>query len=275
MVYAVIGLDAGWSDPSAAEVIAGTLAGGGTATWAGNYVAPTADGTYDWPSAATGLTASTAYRIAIVWSDGNTPSNVAVGSFSSAGGGTTTLLPSVGGIDVNGNAPGLVSRLAPATGDVNVTGRVAALANRLAPATGNVNVTGRVPGLVSRLATDTADISVTGYTPTVSALSSSVDIAPTTGRVSVSGYVPDVVYPQDPGGGGRGGNAWHRRLRPDDYLPFLETVRTLRPVSGATGIVRGYVPKLSAIMQHDEPDLEIPEEVLAMVLELFEKWETA
>jgi len=89
-VYAVIGPDAGWSDPTAAEVIAGTLAGGGAATWAGNYPAPTVDGTYDWPSAATGLTASTAYRIAIVWSDGNTPSNVAVGSFSSASSGAAS-----------------------------------------------------------------------------------------------------------------------------------------------------------------------------------------
>jgi len=35
------------------------------------------------------------------------------------------------------------------------------------------------------------------------------------------------------------------------------------------------VPKLSAIMQHDESDLEVPEEVLARALELLEEWETA
>jgi len=220
--------------------------------------------------------------------------------FSSAGpSGTTTLSPSVGGVDVTGTAPALASRLAPTTGNVNVTGHTPGLVSRLAtdtadisvtgyapsvavvtlvaPATGEIDLSGYVPAIVAvtRLSPSAGEIDVTGYVPTVSALSSSVDIIPTTGSVSVGGYVPTVIYPPVSGGGGRGGNAWHRRLRPDDYLPFLETVRTLRPASGATGIVRGYVPKLSAIMQHDEPDLEIPEEVLGMVLELFEEWDTA
>lgn len=86
LVYAVIGPDSGWTDPTAAEVIAGRLAGGGAATWAGNYIAPSADGTYDWPSVATGLAAGTTYRVAVVWTDGVTTSNVGVGSFTTTAG---------------------------------------------------------------------------------------------------------------------------------------------------------------------------------------------
>ncbi len=90
-VYAVIGPHAGWMDPTAAEIIAGTLSGGATAIWAGNYASPSVSGTYDWPSAASGLTAGTAYRVAVVWSDGHSTSNVGVGSFTTTSGAGVTI----------------------------------------------------------------------------------------------------------------------------------------------------------------------------------------
>jgi hypothetical protein len=76
-LYAVIGPDSGWTDPSDLEIQAGTLAGGGTATWNGNTVAPTVDGAFDWPAIASGLSGGP-FRVAFVWWDGATFSNVAV-----------------------------------------------------------------------------------------------------------------------------------------------------------------------------------------------------
>jgi hypothetical protein len=72
-LYAVIGLASGWTDPSAAAVVSGS----GFA-WSGNVVSPTSSQTFDWPTAATGLTAGTSYRLAVVWNDGTNSSTVAV-----------------------------------------------------------------------------------------------------------------------------------------------------------------------------------------------------
>lgn len=77
-LYAVIGPNAGWTDPTSAEIIAGTLAGGGAVTWSGNVAAPITTTTFDWPTDATGLTPGVHYRGALVWSDGTTVSNVEV-----------------------------------------------------------------------------------------------------------------------------------------------------------------------------------------------------
>ena len=77
-LYYVIGPSSGWTDPSAAEVKLGQLAGGGAATASGNEAAPTSSQTYTFSSDATGLTANTSYRIAFVWSDGTDNSNVEV-----------------------------------------------------------------------------------------------------------------------------------------------------------------------------------------------------
>ena len=92
-LYAVIGPNAGWTDPTAAEIKAGQLSGGGAATWAGSTTAPTVTtAPFDWPSDATGLSASTSYRIAFIWSDGSSDSNIAVGTFTSSTGTVTVAL---------------------------------------------------------------------------------------------------------------------------------------------------------------------------------------
>lgn len=79
-LYYVIGPSSGWSDPSAAEIKAGQLSGGGGATASGNETSPTSTTTFTFTSPATGLTSGTSYRIAFVWSDGTNNSNVAVSS---------------------------------------------------------------------------------------------------------------------------------------------------------------------------------------------------
>lgn len=71
-MYAVIYPD-GSGPPTAAQIIAGYS---GTAVWAGSTAAPTAAGTFDWPTTATGLTGGTSYRIAFAWSNGSDTSNV-------------------------------------------------------------------------------------------------------------------------------------------------------------------------------------------------------
>ena len=76
-LYAVI-YPAAASDPTAAEIKAGHQSGGSAATWAGNELAPTTSTTYDWTTPATGLSSSTSYKIAFVWSYGSENSNVAV-----------------------------------------------------------------------------------------------------------------------------------------------------------------------------------------------------
>ena len=87
-IYWVIGPSAGWTDPSGAEVVAGTLAGGAGPTDFGDEVSPTVTTSpFTFTSDATGLTASTAYKIAFVWFNGANYSNVAVGSFTTSASG--------------------------------------------------------------------------------------------------------------------------------------------------------------------------------------------
>ena len=78
-LYAVVGPSVGWVDPTDAEIIAGTLSGGGTPTWLDNVPAPsiTTD-PFDWPTDTTGLTPGVFYRAAAVWTDGVTISNVEI-----------------------------------------------------------------------------------------------------------------------------------------------------------------------------------------------------
>ena len=90
-LYAVI-YPSALSAPSAAQVKSGQDSGSAAATWAGSTAAPTASGVFDWPSAATGLAGGTSYRVAIVWSNGTSDSNVAVSdAFSTQAGGTTDV----------------------------------------------------------------------------------------------------------------------------------------------------------------------------------------
>lgn len=85
-LYAVVGPSIGWVNPSSAEIIAGTLAGGGLAAWIDEKPASslTSD-PFTWPNDTTGLTAGTWYRAAVVWSDGSTTSQVVVSTPWQAG----------------------------------------------------------------------------------------------------------------------------------------------------------------------------------------------
>jgi hypothetical protein len=90
-IYYVIGPTSGWAPPTAAEVVAGHLSGGGAATASGSEASPivTTD-PFTFASAASGLTASTNYTIAFVWYDGSSGySNVAISdSFATSAAGT-------------------------------------------------------------------------------------------------------------------------------------------------------------------------------------------
>lgn len=67
-IYWVIGPSSGWSDPTGAEVRAGQLSGGGAATDSGYETAPaTTTNPFTFANDATGLTASTSYKIAYNW----------------------------------------------------------------------------------------------------------------------------------------------------------------------------------------------------------------
>lgn len=81
LIHYVIGAAAGWSAPTAAEVVAGTLAGGAGAAAFGSETSPsvTTD-PFTFTTSATGLSGSTAYRIAFAWTDGSEFSNVVVSS---------------------------------------------------------------------------------------------------------------------------------------------------------------------------------------------------
>ena len=89
-LYFVAGPSAGWVDPSAAEVKAGQLAGGGAAPYSGNTVANSVASPFDWPSIISGVATGT-YRIAYVWSDGVIDSNVDVSADFVVGVATTPV----------------------------------------------------------------------------------------------------------------------------------------------------------------------------------------
>ena len=78
LLCVVVGPSAGWTTPTAAEIKASTLAGGGAATWAGVEEAPTVSGAYDLSTAAANLAPGVSYRVAFVWTDGANDSNVVV-----------------------------------------------------------------------------------------------------------------------------------------------------------------------------------------------------
>ena len=90
-LYYVIGPSTGWTDPTADEVRAGTLAGGATATASANELAPTTTQTFSFDAV---TLADGTYRVAFVWALGSGESNVAVsgpytiGSTSPVGGGS-------------------------------------------------------------------------------------------------------------------------------------------------------------------------------------------
>lgn len=75
-VYYVIYSSAS-STPTAAQIKAGWA---GTAVASGSETSPTGSVVYTFSSNATGLTPATSYKVAFVWSDGTTDSNVAESS---------------------------------------------------------------------------------------------------------------------------------------------------------------------------------------------------
>lgn len=76
-VYAVLYIDDFFSPPSATQVKNGGDPFGFPALWAGSVPSPTISGTFDWPTIISGLSLDPGnYRIAMVWSNGLTDSNV-------------------------------------------------------------------------------------------------------------------------------------------------------------------------------------------------------
>lgn len=76
--YYVVGPSSGWSDPTATEIKAGQLSGGGAATASGSEASLGASGTHTFATPASGLSANTLYKTAYVASDGTTNSNIVV-----------------------------------------------------------------------------------------------------------------------------------------------------------------------------------------------------
>ena len=89
-IYYVIGLAAGWTDPTAVEIVAGQLSGGSAAIAAGYEISPTSTTSpFTFTLAASGLTPGTLYKVAYVWTDSTTYSNVTVSGAIS----TVSLMP--------------------------------------------------------------------------------------------------------------------------------------------------------------------------------------
>ena len=76
-LYVVVGPASGWVTPTAAEIVAGTLAGGAAAAWVGSVAPPAVSGPFTVPEFASGLTPGAEYRAALVWASyGGLTSNV-------------------------------------------------------------------------------------------------------------------------------------------------------------------------------------------------------
>ena len=78
LVYSMVGPSVGWVDPTAAQIKAGALPGGGPAAWYGTADAPVVSGPFDLDTAASGLQNGISYRAAFVCSNGIADSNVVV-----------------------------------------------------------------------------------------------------------------------------------------------------------------------------------------------------
>ena len=81
-LYWIIDLSAGWSDPTAANIVAGQKAGGSAAIASGSEPY-TAGGTYTEQTPPTSLSAGTAYKVAWVAYDGSTYGSVVVSAATS------------------------------------------------------------------------------------------------------------------------------------------------------------------------------------------------
>ena len=108
-LYYVIYPD-GFSAPSAAQIIAGQDSTGAAATASGSEACRTTTGDQVFESPATGLTPSTAYRIAFVASDGVTPSAVAVSASAFTTTAETIFVAGVNGAQSNAGTAGSISQ---------------------------------------------------------------------------------------------------------------------------------------------------------------------
>ena len=215
------------ADPSAADIKGASVSNGFHA----NETAPTSSGTFTSGSAITGLTASTSYKLAAVWSDGVDDSNVVVSAAftTAAAGSSVNITVPVGSVSITGFAVTVevsdnqavdvpvgavtVTGFAPTisvsdaieidvpAGSVAVTGfapTVIATDNKeVTVPTGSVTFTGLAPsvniGNPVTIEVPTGSVSVTGFAPTVD-VSENVAIEVPTGSVSVTGYAPTVGF---------------------------------------------------------------------------------
>lgn len=106
-LYYVVGPTSGWTTPTAAEIVAGTLSGGGTATAAGSMAAPTSTSTVTFPTTS-GLTAGAGYTGALVWWDGTNASNVVTTAWTQTSAGSYTLTADVASFTLAGIDAGLL-----------------------------------------------------------------------------------------------------------------------------------------------------------------------
>lgn len=266
-LYYVIGPSSGWSDPTAANVKAGQLAGGGAATASGNETAPTTDQTFTFTTPASGLTADTAYKIAFVWSDGSSDSTVEVGGPFYTSAVTTT---GTGALALAGQAPTITVSidLAVVTGSgaLTIIGQAPTVAvnNVLATtATGALSFAGQTPtvNVNNVLAlTATGSLLVTGRAPTVEVSTGVVDtpVLTASGALTVSGQAPSVTVNNVVAATQAGALA---------VVGQAPTVATTHSTTTGTGslTITGQAPTISVVM----PAVTVQTSAGALVLECY------
>lgn len=166
-LYYVVGPTSGWTTPTAAEIVAGTLSGGGTATAAGSMAAPTSTSTVTFPTT-TGLTAGVGYTGAIVWWDGTNASNVVTTAWTQTSAGSYTLTADAASFTLAGIEAGLLfgRRLFADQQSYTLTGIDAGtlFGRRLTADQATFTLSGQDAGLIAgrRLVADQATFTLTG-----------------------------------------------------------------------------------------------------------------
>lgn len=245
-LYAVI-YASGLADPTVAQVKAGQQTGGSAATWSGSTTAPTSSGTFDWPTAASGLTANTSYKVAFVWSDGTNDTAVSVstafttssgaqsGAGSSAGTSTAAatgeaVAAAAGASGASATASAAGASIAAAAGSAAGSSTVAASGAVTAAAAGSASASATVSGVGQAVAQDSGAGASNG---TSTASGAGASIAAATGSADGSSTAIGVA----PGGEAqerarRGGGSPRPRkpivLRIDDEEFIVETVDEAR-----------------------------------------------
>lgn len=179
-LYYVVYPSAG-GEPTATQIKAGQDATGSAATASGNEAARDTSGEEVFASAAIGLSASTGYKVSLVWSDGTNDSNVVTSSeFTTAAAPIAVPLAS---LTLSGKTPTVV---ATANKWIDVPAGSLTLA-ALAPT---------VQATASKwVDVPAAGLSLAAQTPTV-AKTENVWIEPPAASLAVQGYAPTVVKTQ-------------------------------------------------------------------------------